>query len=114
MTITERKEVVKTEVEDVLIGRKCDICKKEILPIEEGKPYHGQYNYFVIHTWHSDWGNDSVDSHEYLDACCPECVNKYVENYIKAAYERVCNTKSIEINHARTLEKGAPDPEDMW
>lgn len=48
--IIERKEVTKVQVEDVLIGRKCDICGKDILPFE----HDDGYNYFYISTHHND------------------------------------------------------------
>ena len=107
MRIIERKEVTHVEVEDVLIGRKCDICGKEILPLKEA--YKGQYNYFTIATHHNDWGNDSVDSWEYKDACCPDCVMTFTESYILKAYDRFTNSKEIEIKHCRTLGQGSPD-----
>lgn len=102
MKITENKEVVRKQLEQVIVGRKCDICGKHI----EKMPMYG-YNYFLIHTWHMDWGNDSIDSHEYIDACSPKCALEYAENYISDAYSRPCNTHSIEINHVRTLEDGS-------
>lgn len=37
--------------------------------------------YFKVHTWHNDWGNDSVDSHEYFDLC-KDCIKEFVVNYI--------------------------------
>ena len=104
MKITEDKEVIKKRIESVIIGRKCDICGK---PIEELRHYG--YNYFLIHTWHNDWGNDSIDSHEYKDACCPECVIKFTESYISDAYKKPINSRAIEIVHVRTLENGAYD-----
>ena len=98
MKITERREVTHVTVDEVIIGRKCDICSAEIK-----KERYGKYNYFCIHTWHHDWGNDSVDSHEYEDACSPECVMKFTEQYIKDAH----GSESIEIKHVKALEEGA-------
>lgn len=104
MRIIERKKVTHVEVEDVIIGRKCDICGSNITESErEG------YNYFLIHTWHNDWGNDSIDSHEYKDACSPECVMKFTEEYVRDSFIRKFNTKSIEIEHVRSLADGARD-----
>ena len=107
MRITETKEVTHVEVEDVLIGRKCDICGKDILPLKG--IYSEQYNYFKITTHHSDWDMDSVYSWEYFDACCPECVMKFTEKYIKDAFDKHTNSKEIEIEHVRCLENGASD-----
>ena len=91
MKIEERKEVTRTTVESVLVGRKCDFCGKDVNP----------RNYFVIATHHSDWGNDSVDSWEYKDACCPECVMPFTQTYVADAYKNDCNTHVIEIRHVR-------------
>ena len=106
MKIEERKEVTHTTIESVIVGRKCDVCGNDIKPITY--PMR-QYNYFVIHTHHSDWGNDSVDSHEYFDACSPDCVMKFSEKYVKDSYDRISNSKVIEISHVRRLEDGARD-----
>jgi len=99
MKITERKEVTHTQIDEIVIGRKCDVCKRNI-KIDE---FNGHYNYFKIHTWHNDWGNDSIDSHDYFDACCPECVIKFTEKYIKDAFENPLNSRQIEIKHSRCL-----------
>lgn len=106
MGIVETKEVTQVKLEKVLVGRKCDICGRNI---DVSRSDNTSYNYFVIHTWHYDWGNDSIDSHEYLDACCPECVMKFTKDYIERSYERIYNTKRIEITHVRSLEAGAHD-----
>ena len=95
---------------ETVVERKCDICKRMIEPIEIvnwGGKQGKLYNYFTIHTWHNDWGNDSVDSHEYLDACRPECVMQYVAEYIGESYKHEVNTHEIEISHVRTMEDGA-------
>ena len=103
MQIVERKEVTHVTVDEVIVGRKCDICGKNI----EKPRGERNYNYFVIHTWHSDWGNDSIDSHQYYDACCPKCVMKFTKEYIEQSFSERTNTKEIEISHVRTLSDGA-------
>lgn len=105
MKIVERKKVTHTSVDEVIIGRKCDICGKEIEPID----FIRNYNYFVIHTWHYDWGNDSVDSHEYKDACCPECVIDFAKKYVNNSFEKPYNSHNIQIEHVRSLGNGARD-----
>ena len=107
MKIEERKEIVKKTVESVIVGRKCDVCGSEITEFISGGLPRGQYNYFAIRTWHNDWGNDSVESHEYYDACSPECVMKFAKLYIEGAYKNVTNTHNIEISHVRCLADGA-------
>ena len=105
MKITEVRVVTTVERKETLVGRKCDICEKDIELLPDGNGY----NYFVIHTWHNDWGNDSVESHEYFDACCPECALKFTDGYLRTAFLKPYNTKGIEIEHVRSLEKGASD-----
>jgi hypothetical protein len=43
----------------------CDACAKEV----PGEP--DVWHHFERH--HGDWGNDSVESWDYFDACCWEC-----------------------------------------
>lgn len=101
MRITEEKEVVKKSLEKVTTGRRCDFCNKEILPVDGKK-----YNYFYITTSHSDWGNDSIDSIEYFDACSVECALGLAEKYLKST-NGFRNTGEIDIKHANWLEDGA-------
>ena len=49
--------------------------------------------YIHIHTWHNDWGNDSIDSHENYDLC-KECAKKFVSDYI----ERCKGTMELELS----------------
>jgi len=105
MKLTERKEVTHVEVEEVIIGRKCDICGNSIHAVDR----IGNYNYYLIHTFHNDWGNDSIDSHEYFDACSPECVMKFTERYIKNSFKDMYNSRQINIEHVRALKDGAFD-----
>ena len=101
MKIEETKEVVRKTVERVVVGRKCDVCGREILK------KNGQYNYFLITTHHSDWGSESFESYEYFDACDPCCADLFMRKYINEAYQNAHNTKAIEIKHVSTLDGGA-------
>lgn len=105
MKITEKKEVTRTTVEEVITGRKCDVCGR---PIEKKISLIG-YNYFRVHTWHNDWGYDSVDSHEYYDACCDECAVKFASKYLHEAWKEGKNSKGLEIVHVNALQDGASD-----
>ena len=87
MNITERVTV--EVVKEVVIGKLCDICNRQV----------DVKNYFKITIGHYDWGNDNIDSVEYKDACCPACVMKFTEEYIKGAYNNPHNTKYIEVEH---------------
>ena len=100
MRRTEKKEVVRKELEEVTTGRFCDFCNKEILPVD-GETY----DYFYITTSHRDWGNDSVDSFEHFDACSVECALGLTEKYLKSTNGFI-NTGEIDIEHANRLEDG--------
>lgn len=91
MNITEKKTVER--VEEVVVGKKCDFCGRMV----------DKHNFFHVTTSHHDWGNDSIDSYEYMDACCPACALEFAEEYIKDAYNSPINTKCIEIKHCRGL-----------
>lgn len=52
-------------------------------------------------------GNDSIDSHEYFDACCPECAMKFAKDYIQDSFNRMFNSRTIEIKHVRSLSEGS-------
>lgn len=111
MRITERKEVVRTEVKKVTIGRVCDCCGQKLKPVYDYRP--DDFNYFYICTHHYDWGNDSVESYESFDACSPECALKLVEAYLREAYKTHINTKEIEIKHVRDLDNGTDRDYDL-
>ena len=55
----------------------CDNCKKIIdITKQDG-------TYYNICSGHNDWGNDSPDSVEDLDACCDECLNALVNKWLE-------------------------------
>lgn len=87
----ERQVQVKTEgVRDVLYIR-CDSCGKKIMPVNL-RDKDGRYIH--IHTWHSDWGNDSIDSHEYNDYCT-DCAKSFIADYI----ENANGTEELELEN---------------
>jgi len=69
----------------------CDVCKKKILPCEFQKK---DSRYVKVHTWHSDWGYESAESHEYVDLC-PECAREYVSKYIS----EMSGTEELELEN---------------
>ena len=85
----EVKERIVTE--NVCVGRHriCDICGKEI-ERDDG--------YWNCHTFHNDWGNDSVESHEYFDICSVECLKVKFDEYCDDSSTEY-NTKEIKIEH---------------
>jgi len=101
-------------VQDCVVGKKCDICGKEIpptvIPHKYGDPV---YDYYEITTHHNDWGNDSIDSYEHFDACSPECAYKLWDEYIHNS-RGVRNTRCIEVEHVNcwTLEDTEASEDD--
>ena len=95
-TIKAKKILV---TRDCVVGKKCDVCGKEIpptrIPHKYGEPV---YDYYKVTRHHNDWGNDSVDSYEHYDACSPECASAYMREYLEdSAGGR--NSMIIEIEH---------------
>lgn len=91
------KELKQIIVKDVVVGKKCDVCFKDIPPTKRGFP-RKNVPYYEITTHHNDWGNDSVDSYEHYHACSPECALKFAGEYINDNFEG-CNSQTIEIEH---------------
>lgn len=106
------KEVKKAEMRLVEVVDhkeiKCDCCGKLIYPVideeqinikedneniiisfKDGKlhtklPYKNvRVKYYHVHTGHNDWGNDSIDSDNYLDLCSLECLHKQLDKFYK-------------------------------
>ena len=70
---------------------RCDRCNKKIIPC---KYKEDQNQYVRIHTYHNDWGNDSIDSHEYHDYCM-KCAKEVVSEYI----EKMDGTEELELTN---------------
>lgn len=104
MRVIKTNEIAKVVREEVTVKRICDNCGKEIA-ISYITGLGNDHNYFRITTHHHDWGNDSIDSYESYDACCPKCALEMAEKYLTNAYPGH-NTKEIEIEHVRGLEAG--------
>lgn len=62
----------------------CDACGKTV----DGEPESGWHHFG---SYHSDWGNDSIESHEEWDVCSFECylriVRRCVEDYGERTHE---------------------------
>lgn len=124
MKITENKEVTTIKHQKIVIGRKCDICGKDILPVKTCQSVQqivdgqsGEYNYFTFETWHHDWSEDSFESLEGGDACSIECMTKFFNFYIKNMHDHPINSKEIQIKHVRSLEAGSDQDryyDDEW
>ena len=86
--------------ENLVVGKICDICRKEIMPTSVSPRGCSLHNtpFFEITTGHHDWGNDSVDSIEIKHACSPECLMKFVGKYVTRDFAGY-NTDYIDIEH---------------
>lgn len=97
MDIIETKKML--VMQDCVVGKKCDICGKEIpptvIPHIYGEPV---YDYYEVTTHDYDWGNDSVKSYEHFDVCSPDCAHKMWEEYIRDSAGKM-NTMCISVEH---------------
>lgn len=93
---TTKTKTVKYKITKAI---KCDVCHKEIL----GK-------YWQLTTHHNGWGNDSIDSYEYFDLCSRECINKKLDEYIKACKNSYTQEFELEQSYFNGLsEEILPD-----
>lgn len=110
MITTERKEVTKTYYDYVPVSGRCDICGKELLPVDKDKllPHlrdRDIYDYYRITTHHHDWGNDSIDSYAYTDCCCLDCALKFIQKYWDGCTKgKPWPTLELEMKHKYELE----------
>ena len=89
---------------------RCEKCNKKIIP---HKFCEVQNQYVHIHTHHHDWGNDSVESHEYHDYCV-QCAKDVVIEYI----ENMHGTEELEIINSYIMQtstyRGTPRSSDGY
>lgn len=83
--ITERK---------FLTGITCNHCKRQI---EEGA------GYWTVTFSHSDWGRDSIDSFEYKDYCCKECLAVAFLEYIDESGDKKNNPNTMRMDIERSI-----------
>lgn len=82
----------RTVIKRILVAQEvfCDVCRNKI-----GR----NKGYWKCHTWHDDWGNDSVDSHDYFDICSTACLMKKFKEYCAESSQSDYNTQQIEVEH---------------
>lgn len=96
-TIEHRKTTYIREA-DIVVEKKCDVCGKNIPQSAFG--YGNEHPFFLITTHHNDWGNDSGESYQYYDACCPQCAVEFAQKYLSDCFEGI-NSCVMEIEHKR-------------
>ena len=87
----EKRVEIKTIFERPVEYIRCDKCGKKIIP---NKFHSEESQYIHIHTYHNDWGNDSVDSHEYNDYCI-KCAKEIVVDYI----DKIGGSEELELTN---------------
>lgn len=104
----EKRVEVRTLIERPVEYVRCDRCAKKIIPYQNRD---ARSRYVHIHTFHNDWGNDSVDSHEYLDFCL-ECAKTFVSEYI----DDMAGTEELEFEnkYLTTNETARLGDHSMW
>lgn len=79
--------VIKRQVEYM----RCDRCGKKIIP----KEYSTDENQYIhIHTFHNNWGHDSIESDEYHDYCV-DCAKIIVAEYI----DNIVGIEELELSN---------------
>lgn len=80
MTIYEDREV--TKIERIAIKRVCDVCGTESKKLET-----------IPHN-HNSWGNDSIDSYNYIEICDnPECYKGAFKLFEKSSNAKYCTAE---------------------
>lgn len=96
--MSDTTKIMKTIIEkECVISKRCDVCGKDIPPASKSFPRE-LTPYYKIKTHHNDWGNDSIESYEYKDACSPECALKICQEYIPYRFKGN-NSRTIEVEH---------------
>lgn len=71
MKIIEKRTVETS----VVVGYRCDSCAQEA-----DKPT----NWVTVSHHHSEWGNDSCESHETFDLCSPKCYLEQLRSSVES------------------------------
>ena len=93
------------KITKTVVGIECDVCNK-VIPTKQY--YEDASKYYEITTGHHDWGAESIESREAVDVC-PECVAKYISDYLKDAsttgYLELRTEYSYPEKHSTVVDK---------
>lgn len=83
----------------ITVGKKCDVCEKE----EIGRRCA---DWETVSWYHSDWGNDSCESHESRDVCSATCFIKALREAVRILYDTPSGViNDMNINFVKELFK---------
>lgn len=91
-----------------MTGVECDVCHK-IIPVRTRCRQDNEGRYFEVTTGHRDWGLESPESIETLDIC-PECVGKYISDYLKGCSDTGYVNVETEVVWARKKSEVVDNP----
>lgn len=100
------KEIVKKIIRKVDYIR-CDKCNKKIMPSKLN--LQKESNYIHVHTWHYDWGNDSIESHKHKDYC-RDCAKQVVLEYVS----NLSGTEHLELQNRYLLKDQMNEVVNEW
>lgn len=105
--LSEEKRVeIKTVSERYIEYMRCDKCGQKIMPHRYSTD---QNRYVHIHTYHNDWGNDSIDSHDHHDYCS-ECAKEIVAEYI----EDMSGSEELELSNEYLVSSSVYEGYEGW
>ena len=93
----EQEVTIKTVIKRPIEYVRCDRCGKKIMP---NKFNTAENQYVHIHTWHEDWGRDSIESHEYNDYCV-YCAKIVINVFI----DKLGGTDQLELSNEYLYSK---------
>ena len=93
--VKEEKVIKSEKVKEVI----CDQCSAIIC--NEDTLKNQLIVFYSVHTYHNDWGNDSIDSSEFLDLCSQKCLLDNAGAY----YAEANGSESYDIEREETNPK---------
>lgn len=100
MKIIEKRTVETS----VVVGYRCDRCDQEA---------DNPTDWATVSHHHSEWGNDSCDSHETFDLCSPKCYLEQLRSSVDSleGYSRTGNVDDKPVGFVAALLAYLESPE---